>query len=187
MKTFSVIVGNPPYGSGGNLAIQFLNKCCSLSNDIRLVMPISIQKPSSINKVEKALELIHDETLPDETFPRGIKTAYQIWHRTHNHRDKIETLTTHPDFQFVTKDEGDCVILRCGDAGAIKFPGDTSPGRKLRYEDHKPDHYYIKADPEIIQRLQTIAPELVQLSKTQNGMPGISKHDLITTYISHYG
>lgn len=181
MKTFSVIVGNPPYGSGGNLAIQFLNRCCSLSNDIRLVMPVSIQKPSSINKVEKALELIHDETLPDETFPRGIKTAYQIWHRTHDHRDKIKTLTTHSDFDFVKKqDDPDCMIFRCGaSTGKLRLPGE--------FDDNKPDHYYIRCEPEILTRLKGLTDELISIGKQQNGMLGISKHDLITTYISHYG
>ena len=279
---FDVVVGNPPYGSGGNLAIRFLNKCGDLSDDIRLVLPVSIRKPSSQNKVRLDLVCIEDEDLSEETFGKNITAVRQRWVKTDSLRDKIQTFTTHPDFEFVDKEQadicvgrvgagsgkiisewsekstnthyflkaspevivrlnniqeilrelsrkqsngltslskhelitvymetygrgkirtfathpdfefvkkefGDCVIIRCGDAGVIKFPGEKSEGRKLQYEDHKPDHYYIKASPEIISRLQSISPELISLSRTQNGMPGISKHDLITTYISHYG
>lgn len=184
---FVVVVGNPPYGSGGNLAIRFLNKCGDLSDDIRLVLPVSIRKPSSQNKVRLDLVCVEDEDLSDEVFGKNITAVRQRWIKTDSLRDKIQTFTTHPDFEFVKKEDGDCVIIRCGDAGVIKFPGEKSEGRKLQYEDHKPDHYYIKASPEIISRLQAISPELISLSRTQNGMPGISKHDLITTYISHYG
>jgi hypothetical protein len=378
---FDVVVGNPPYGSGGNLAIRFLNKCGDLSDDVRLVLPVSIRKPSSQNKVRLDMVCVEDEDLSEETFGKNITAVRQRWVKTDSLRDKIQTFTTHPDFEFVDKEHadicvgrigggpagkvhtewverspnshyflkvkdssiidrlieiaprlrelciesangiptlskhelitvymesfgrgkiqthtthpdfefvkvdqadlmvgrsgagpcgkvktkdfqhyaddhffirtnsteitqrivslepeflslsrdtsngrphlsknelitlyitkygrgkiqthtthpdfefvkkefGDCVIIRCGDAGVIKFPGEKSEGRKLQYEDHKPDHYYIKASPEIISRLQSISPELISLSRTQNGMPGISKHDLITTYISHYG
>lgn len=375
---FDVTIGNPPYGSGGNDAIKFLNKALEMSDDVRLVLPLSIRKPSSVNKIRLDAVCVEDIDLPDDTFPRGIKACVQRWVRTDSLREKIKIITTHvdftfttadkadlmvgrsgagpcgkvktenfthyaddhfflkcnspeiierivslepvflqisrvangrphlskhelvttyieyfgrgkiptftthpdfefvdrdsadicvgrvgagsgkiiddwsekssnthyflkassktiqrlkniqeqlrelsrhqsngltslskhelvtcymktygrgkiqthrthPDFEFVKKENGDCVILRCGDAGVIKFPGEKSEGRKLQYEDHKPDHYYIKASPKIIERLQAISPELIELSKTQNGMPGISKHDLITTYISHYG
>ena len=102
-QRFSVVIGNPPYGSGGNLAIQFLNKCAELSDDIRMVLPISVRKPSSLNKIRLDLVCVDDNTLPDDTFPRTIKTVYQRWVKTDTLREKIKTFTSHPDFEFVIK------------------------------------------------------------------------------------
>lgn len=174
---FDVVVGNPPYGSGGNLAIRFLNKCGDLSDDVRLVLPVSIRKPSSQNKVRLDMVCLEDNTLPDDTFPRGIKAVYQRWVKTDTMRDKIETFTTHPDFEFVKKENTpDCMIFRCGaSAGKVRLPGE--------FDDNKKDHYYLKlSSPAIMEKLQEISPLLIEAAKTQNGMPAISKHDFITIY-----
>ena len=273
---FDVVVGNPPYGSGGNLAIRFLNKCGDLSDDIRLVLPVSIRKPSSQNKVRLDLVCVEDEDLSEETFGKNITAVRQRWVKTDSLRDKIQTFTTHPDFEFVKADEADLMVGRsgAGPCGRVKtedfqhyaddhffirtnsieitqrivslepeflsLSRDTSNGRPhlsknelitlyiskfgrgkiqtftthpdfefvkkdnnpnimifrcgastgkatVDFDDNKPDHYYIKADSDIIERLKNITDELIVLSKKVNGMPGISKHDLITTYISHYG
>jgi hypothetical protein len=176
---FDVVVGNPPYGSGGNLAIRFLNKCGDLSDDIRLVLPVSIRKPSSQNKVRLDLVCVEDEDLSDETFGKNITAVRQRWIKTDSLRNKIQTFTTHPDFEFVKKvNNPDIMIFRCG-ASTGKVTDD--------FVENKPDHYYIKADNDTIDRLKSITPELIDISKNVNGMPGISKHELITTYISHYG
>ena len=176
---FDVVVGNPPYGSGGNLAIRFLNKCGDLSDDIRLVLPVSIRKPSSQNKVRLDLICVEDEDLSEETFGKNITAVRQRWVKTDSLRDKIETFTTHPDFEFVKKvNNPDIMIFRCG-ASTGKVTDD--------FVENKPDHYYIKANSDTIDKLKSITPELIDISKNVNGMPGISKHELITTYISHYG
>ena len=274
MGKFTVIA-NPPYGSGGNLAIKFLNKCGDLSDDIRIVMPISIRKPSSQNKVRLDLVCVEDIDLPPDTFGKNITAVRQRWVKTDSVREKIATFTTHPDFEFVKKTENpnvmigrtgmgptgkvflsdfdhyridhhyiscseevanklkslqqefitisglrsngmrslskhelitvymerygrgkiqthtthpdfefvkktetpDCMIFRCGaSTGKVVF----------EFEDNKPDHYYIKATSDIVKRLQSISEELVSISRNVNGMPGISKHDLITTYVTHY-
>ena len=49
---FTLAIGNPPYGVGGNLAIKFLNKTSEITDDIRFVLPTSVRKPSSQNKIK---------------------------------------------------------------------------------------------------------------------------------------
>ena len=44
MKKFTLAIGNPPYGVGGNLAIRFLNKTSEVTDDIRFVLPTSVRK-----------------------------------------------------------------------------------------------------------------------------------------------
>ena len=46
---FTLAIGNPPYGVGGNLAIKILNKTSEITDDIRFVLPTSMRKPSCQN------------------------------------------------------------------------------------------------------------------------------------------
>ena len=58
---FTLAIGNPPYGVGGNLAIKFLNKTSEITDDIRFVLPTSIRKPSCQNKIKPYLHCEVDE------------------------------------------------------------------------------------------------------------------------------
>ena len=74
---FDIVIGNPPYGSGGNMAIKFVNKCAELTDDIRMVLPRSVKKVSVQNKVRLDLVIDDERELPLDTFPNGIKAVYQ--------------------------------------------------------------------------------------------------------------
>ena len=177
---FDVVVGNPPYGSGANLAIKFVNKCAELSDDIRMVLPLSFQKVSVQNKVRLDLICIEDNKLPDDTFPNGIRACYQRWVKTDNIRQKVKTLSTHPDFEFVDKESADIMIGRIGGgpAGRVKLND---------FKDYSNEHYFIKASDQAINNLLSIADKLRQLSISGNNIPTLSKHDLITCYIENFG
>lgn len=179
---FTTVIGNPPYGSGGNLAIKFINKCTQLSDDVRLVLPLSVRKPSSLNKIRLDIECTYDEELPEDTFPKGISTVLQHWSPTDTPREKIFTYRTHPHFDFVKKSNSpDLMIFRCGaSTGKIRYPGE--------FDNNKEDHYYIRvSSDEVKKNLESISDALVELSTVQNGRPGISKHELIETYVDRYG
>ena len=176
---FDVVIGNPPYGSGGNLAIRFLNKSLDLSDTVTMVLPLSVRKVSSLNKIRLDAICVEDIRLPDETFPGGIKTVRQTWVRTDSPRLKIKTLTTHPDFEFVKKGDSEVnvFVMRSGNAGKVLTEG---------YEDYEWSHYFIKAkDQQVIDNLLAIESELIELGKITNGMGKVSKHEIITTYMSH--
>ena len=174
---FDVIIGNPPYGSGGNLAIAFLNKCADMSDDVRLVLPLSVRKESALNKIRLDIECVHDELLPDDTFPRGIRAVYQRW--VPGHRTKIETVSTHPDFEFVKKEDPsiNVFVMRKGYAGKVLLSD---------WGGYEKSHYFLCAKSQsVIDTLVECEEELREIGRMQNGIPGISKHDLITTYQKH--
>ena len=102
---FSIIIGNPPYGSGGNDAIKFLNRSGDISSDVRYVLPLSLRKDSSLNKVRLDFVCILDNTLPDSTFPGSIRAVYQNWVNSISLRHKVNPICYHPDFQFLTLSE----------------------------------------------------------------------------------
>ena len=88
-------------GVGGNLAIKFLNKSSEITDDVRFVLPTSVRKPSSLNKINSNLHCVHDEDCDSKSFPGGINAVYQKWEVKNQSRAKIEMLRTHPDFEFL--------------------------------------------------------------------------------------
>jgi hypothetical protein len=179
---FDVVIGNPPYGSGGNLAIRFLNKCADLSDDIRLVMPVSIRKPSSQNKVRLDLICIEDVTLPDTTFGKTIKTVRQRWIKTDTLRDKISTFTTHPDLEFVSYNERHDANVFIGLKGG-------GPGGRVKTEnfEHYADtgHHLIKCSKKVQERLVALEPQFREEALITQ-VPSLGKNELISIYMNNY-
>jgi len=186
---FDVIIGNPPYGSGGNLAIKFLNKCSELSDDVRLVLPLSVRKVSSLNKISKNIECVFDEQLPDDTFPGSIKAVYQRWVPTDIPRENIELPRTHPDFEFLTTSQKKDPTQR---KRANLFIGEAGGGPSGRVKTENFMHYwhghhflYVESD-EVKQRLIDLAPKFREKAMNCNGRPHLSKPEIIEIYTNHY-
>lgn len=180
---FDMVIGNPPYGTGANLAIKFLNKSCELSDDVRMVLPASFQRESVQNKIHVGSQLIHDERLPDETFPRDITTVYQRWVKGETARDPHLMFRSHPDFQFLKYEEREKATLFIGGAGA-------GPSGKVKDKDfmhYAPGHHYVVCNEEIKKRLQDIQTKMITASRVCGCLPGISKHGIIKIYEETYG
>lgn len=180
---FDVIIGNPPYGTGANMAIKFLNKASEHSDDVRYVLPLSFQRDSVLNKIRTTHHLVHDEVLPDDTFPRSIRAVYQRWTKADEPRALIPVYRTHPDFTFLKRGEREGATLFIGAAGA-------GPAGKVKTEDfsHYADgHHFIQCSEEVKQRFVRLAPTLRAKSRQVCCLPGLGKSDIIKAYIEAYG
>jgi len=179
---FDVVIGNPPYGPGGNLAIKFLNKCAELSDDIRLVMPVSIRKPSSQNKVRLDLVCVEDVTLPDTTFGGSIKTVRQRWIKSDIPREKIQMVYSHPDLEFVSYVDRDQANVFIG----IKGGG---PAGRVKTENftHYADtgHHLIRCNKEVQERLVALEPQFREEAMITQ-VPSLGKNELISIYMRNY-
>ena len=177
---FTLAIGNPPYGVGGNLAIKFLNKNAELTDDIRFVLPTSVRKPSSLNKISASIEVAEDEDLDPKTFPNGISAVYQRWVKCSQPREKIKLLSSHPDFEFLPYEkrfDADVFIgeYGCGPSGRVKTENFTHYAK---------GHHFIKvSSPEVIQNFIKFAPVFRQVATQCNGRYHFGKNDLITTYM----
>ncbi len=173
-----MVVGNPPYGNAGNQAIAFINACGDMCDDIRMVLPVSVRKASSMNKIRLDFKCIEDKDLPLDTFPRGIRVCYQRWVKTDILRTKTKLQHTHDDFEFVKVGSGDADVMigRTGLAGQVKTTDFT------KYCD---DHFFLKVkSPEVTKRLVSLEPIFLEIASDCNGRSHLSKHELITTYIN---
>ncbi len=177
---FTLAIGNPPYGVGGNLAIKFLNKTSELTDDIRFVLPTSVRKASSLNKISPNLHCVVDEDLDSSTFPGGISAVKQHWVVNNERREKIHMHKKHPDFEFLPYEkrfEADVFVgeYGCGPSGRVKTENFTHYAK---------GHHFLKVrSPEVIQNLVEFSPKFREVANQCNGRYHFGKNDLISTYI----
>jgi len=177
---FTMALGNPPYGVGGNLAIKFLNKTAEITDDIRFVLPTSVRKPSSLNKINANLHCIIDEDLSASTFPNGISAVYQKWEVRKTLRDKIQLLKTHPDFEFLPYEKRFEADVFVGEYGS----GPSGRVKTKNFTHYARGHHFLKVrSPEVIQNLVEFAHVFREVASQCNGRRHFGKNDLISTYI----
>ena len=176
---FDVIIGNPPYGSGANLAIKFVNKCAELSDDIRMVLPLSFVKDSVQNKVDLNLVIAEERELPHDTFPNGIRAVYQRWVTSETPRVKVIKPRTHEDFEFLKYEDRFNANVFIGEYGC----GPSGRVKTENFTHYAKGHYFIKAkDQSVINRLVSLEPKFRAKASGCNGRYHITKGELIEIY-----
>ena len=182
---FTLAIINPPYGVGGNLAIKFLNKTAEITDDIRAVLPTSVRKPSSLNKIKAHLHCAVDEDLDPSTFPNGISAVKQYWEVRNTSRfqvgvGEIPMMREHPDFQFLPygrRFEADVFV---GEYGS----GPSGRVKTENFTHYAKGHHFLKVrSQEVIDNLLKFAPRFREVALGCNGRAHFGKNDLITTYM----
>ena len=190
-------IGNPPFGKNSSTAVKFFNHAAQFSNCIAFIVPRTFRKPSVINRLDQNFHIVKQKLLPVDSFytPCGdlysVPTVFQVWARRREHRAKIVTLNTHPDFEFVSIEQSptdkqkkiqcnkaDFCVRRVG-AGAGKIYKDYN----TTYRDWK-SHYYIKQNWDRVEEIMSkIEWNYIESPKFDTaGNPSISKHELIKCY-----
>jgi len=179
-RRFTRAIGNPPYGG---LDLKILNMVSELTDDIYFIMPRSIRKAHRVNAMNPHLHIVSDETNPDDMFGREIRTCIQRYEVRDDVRAQIERPQSHNDFEFLKKGDPsvNVFIVRSGNAGDIRTDYET-------YKDMEHSHYFICAkDQTVIDRLVAMGEELKELGRESSGLGKLSKPEIVTTYIKHYG
>ena len=130
-----LVVGNPPFGTSGNLALDFIRQ---VADTIAFILPKSFMKDTLMNRVpmnywlkeevvgERGLELEDDIfTLNGEDY--GVPCVYQVWEKRDKEREQVVYPTESKYFTFVKKEEADFRISRVGgNAGKASMDVDKS-------------------------------------------------------------
>lgn len=82
-----IVLGNPPFGLRGNLALRFINHASNFASFIAFILPplFNSDGKGSPKKRIKNMELVHSQNLPLNSFiyPNGkeveVATLFQIW------------------------------------------------------------------------------------------------------------
>lgn len=116
----TLVIGNPPFGEQGNLAIKFFNHAATFADTIAFILPKSFKKISVQNKLDLSFHLKEEVLLEDDSFllmgeDYRVPCVFQIWERRKEKREKVALPTKSKILQFVKeKEEADFRIQRVG-------------------------------------------------------------------------
>lgn len=115
-----LVIGNPPYGQQNNLAVKFFNESATFAHTIAFILPLSFQKDSIQNRLNKQFHLIHSYVLPLNSFTLNdqdysVPTIFQVWQKKEVTREKLNYHTDFDGVIFVQKNENpDIRVQRVG-------------------------------------------------------------------------
>jgi hypothetical protein len=71
-----VVIGNPPFGKKGKLALEFINKIAKYIDTIGFILPLTFRRWSIQSKLNKDLQLIYDINLEPNSFLADDKVYF---------------------------------------------------------------------------------------------------------------
>ena len=101
-----VVIGNPPFGLRGHLALQFINHSEKFADIVAFILPQSFAsdgKGAPYKRV-KGYKIAHTESLPDDSFqyPNGklvkVSTVFQVWTKINTEKISIKPKDTCRNF-----------------------------------------------------------------------------------------
>lgn len=169
------VIGNPPFGFKGSMAIKFIKRACTFCNTISFILPKSFAKDSMKKSVPLHFHLLYSADIPDNSFHYkemiyDIPCIFQIWEKR-KYRRKTKKKLLPNGYVFVKKwKDADLAIRRVGSrAGNIYF--DDLKTKNVN------SHYFIKLDN------KNNKNRIHDLSLKSNdyvvGPKSISKYDII--------
>lgn len=167
-----LIIGNPPFGRNGSLALAFIKHSALFADTIAFILPKSFKKESFYYKIPLNFWKIKEIDLEDNSFlyenkEANIPCVFQVYEKKEKFRIKPEKIKP-SSFQFTTKEKANVSIRRVGVYAGKAF---------LDLNKSKQSHYFIYADnPELfVLKINEIAWE----HNNTVGPRSISKPELI--------
>ncbi len=101
-----VVIGNPPFGLRGKLALAFINKSCPYADMVAFILPQLFNSDGKgvARKRVIGYRLAHNEHLLPDSFmyPNGenikINTVFQVWTKINTNKIKMKPPETFNDF-----------------------------------------------------------------------------------------
>lgn len=183
-KMETIIIGNPPFGVQGQLAIKFFNES-SFANYIAFILPRSFRKPSIQNKLNKKFHLVKEEILPKNSFlfkekDYNVNCVFQIWEKRKEDRILSKRRLTTKFFDF-TKDinKASCSVRRVG-----ALAGRASLNKNFSIQ----SNYFLinktsMSDEEFVEFLNSLTYEKIVDTV---GPKSLSKSELIESFEENY-
>lgn len=123
-----LVVGNPPFGTSGNLALQFIH-AASFADTIAFVLPRGFRKDSVKNRVPLNFSLIIEEDCPKNSFTLNgedydVPCVFQVWQKSEKLRTPVKARTVSNILEFLPvnrKAEADFRVQRVGGRAGTAF------------------------------------------------------------------
>lgn len=114
----ALVVGNPPFGNQGSLAMKFIKKSAEIGAEcIAFILPKSFKKDSVKNKVPSRYWLEREIDLEDRSFTLNgsdydVPCVFQIWRLGSEDRKMKEFKKSTDLFEFVKKEQDPDLAFR---------------------------------------------------------------------------
>ena len=201
-RSLQVVVGNPPFGNRGDLAVRFVNKAAEIADTVGFIVPVNFRKFTIHKQLNDELRLIKVQQLPRNSFrlssgrDYAVNTEFQVWTRVPsgavNLRQFAPPPIAHRDFllrQYNNTPEALKVFYDPFDF-AVPCQGWQDYSRRERDADrcekNKQWMLFKAGAGRIRRRLLRIDYGALAL-RTGTSTPGFRKNDLVREYARTYG
>lgn len=201
-RSLQVVVGNPPFGSRGKLAVRFVNRAAELADTVGFILPVNFRKFSIHRQLHEDLRLIAARPLPRNSFrlrngkDYAVNTEFQVWTRLPGGAPDLRQFSpapiAHRDFllrQYNNTPEALKVFREPFDF-AVPCQGWQDYARRERDADRcekNKQWMLLKAGSgRVLERLFRIDYGALAL-RTGTSTPGFRKNDLVREYVRAYG
>ncbi len=197
----TAIVGNPPFGKRGKMAIAFFNHAAELADIIAFILPVNFRKYIVHKQLDKSMRFIRKLALPRDAFyldsgkSFSVNTEFQIWTRlpsTHQDMRQHRPLPIrHQDFQIWQYNNTQAALKVFQNAFDFAVPCQGWQDYSRRETDEKQcernkQWILLKANgPNILARLKRIDYERLA-RECGTAVPGFRKGDLVKVYSDHF-
>jgi len=174
------VIGNPPFGRQGSLAVKFIKHSCKFCDTFSFILPKSFRKISMQRHIDLHFHLICDVELEPFSFlvdgvHYDVPCIFQIWEKREEER-YMPKKAIEIGYKFVKRDEPHDISFRRvgGKAGEICTEYTTTKSIQ--------SHYFIKFDDRI-----QLSDELINILRSMDysckddttGPKSISKQEII--------
>ncbi len=197
----TTIVGNPPFGKRGKLAIAFFNHAAVLADIVAFIVPVNFRKYIVHKQLEASMRFIRKLALPRDAFyldsgkSFSVNTEFQIWTRlpsAHQDMRQYKPLPIrHQDFQIWQYNNTPAArkVFQNAFDFAVPCQGWQDYSRKETDEkqcERNKQWMLLKAKgPNILARLKRI--DYGHLAREcGTAVPGFRKGDLVKVYSDHF-
>ena len=198
----NIVVGNPPFGKRGKLAVNFFLKAAQLADTVAFILPVIFRKYFIHKQLPVDFRLIYSLPLPRASFrtpsgkPYSVNTEFQVWTRKNSEHPNLRLYTpppiSHNDFvmwQYNNTEEALKVFAKPFDF-AVPCQGWQDYSRRetssINCEKHK-QWMLLKASNDIVfKRLHDEIDYKTLALQNTTSTPGFRKGDLVEEYIRQY-
>ena len=197
----TAIIGNPPFGKRGKLAIDFFNHAAYLADIIAFIVPVNFRKFAVHKHLDPSMRFISKLPLPRDAFhletgkSYSVNTEFQIWTRlvsAHPDMRQYKPLPIqHQDFQmWQYNNTSDALkVFQNPFDFAVPCQGWQDYSRRERDEkrcERNKQWMLLKAkNPTVLTRLMEIDYERLA-QECATAVPGFRKGDLVKAYTDYY-
>ncbi len=197
----TAIVGNPPFGKRGKMAIAFFNHAAILADIVAFIVPVNFRKYIVHKQLEPNMRFIRKLALPRDAFyldsgkSFSVNTEFQIWTRlpsTHQDMRQYKPLPIrHQDFQIWQYNNTQAALKVFQNTFDFAVPCQGWQDYSRRETDERQcernkQWILLKANNvDVLERLKHI--DYGDLAKEcGTAVPGFRKGDLVQAYSDHF-